>query len=83
MLIVAHQVIVLCLRYLIEGLDEEQILAIDRDGEVANCGVTTYTFNPALGDDGTLVLRAYNFVAPLEEAGAPVTSKPDRPAGAK
>ena len=82
-LIVAHQVIVLCFRYLLEGLDEEQILAIDRDGDVANCGVTTYTFNPTLGDGGALQLRTYNFVAPLEEAGAPVTTKPDAPAGRK
>lgn len=82
-LVVAHQVIVLCLRYLLEGLDEEQILAIDRGGEVANCGVTSYTLNRALGDDGVLQLRGYNFVAPLEESGAPVTSAPDQPAGAK
>ena len=82
-LIVAHQVIVLCVRYLIEGLDEEQILAIDRDGNVANCGVTSYTLDRSRGDDGALKLRAYNFVAPLEEAGAPVTSAPDTPAGAK
>ncbi len=84
-LIVAHQVIVLCLRYLIEGLDEEQVLAIDRNGDVANCGVTTYTYKPGEDEDdhGSLVLRAYNFVAPLEDAGAPVTTQPDMPAGAK
>lgn len=76
-LIVAHQVIVLCFRYLLEGLTEEQILAIDRAGEVANCGVTAYSMNPELGDDGELQLRTYNFVAPLVEAGAPVTAEPD------
>jgi 2,3-bisphosphoglycerate-dependent phosphoglycerate mutase len=78
-LIVAHQVIVLCMRYLLEGLDEAQILAIDREGEVANCGVTICT----IGDQGAMQLRSYNFVAPLEEAGAPVTTMPDTPAGAK
>ncbi|HEY2027537.1 MAG TPA: histidine phosphatase family protein, partial [Gemmatimonadaceae bacterium] len=78
-LIVAHQVIVLCFRYLLEGLTEEQILAIDRAGEVANCGVTAYSINPELGDDGELQLRTYNFVAPLVEAGAPVTAEPDPP----
>ena len=82
-LVVAHQVIVLCLRYLLEGLDEAQILAIDREGDVANCGVTSYFFNPALGDAGALQLRAYNFVAPLEEAGAPVTFTPDAPVAVK
>jgi hypothetical protein len=71
------------MRYLLEGLDEEQILAIDRSGDVANCGVTTYVLNKDLEEDGALELRTYNFVAPLQEAGAPVTSKKDLPAGAR
>jgi broad specificity phosphatase PhoE len=82
-LIVAHQVIVLCARYLLEGLTEDQILAIDRAAEVANCGVTAYAMNPELGDEGALQLRTYNFVAPLEEAGAPVTSDPDPPVASR
>ncbi len=82
-LVVAHQVIVLCFRYLVEEMTEERILAIDRDGDVANCGVTTYVRNGAVGDDGVLELRTYNFVAPLEEAGAPITTEPDMPAGPK
>src|SRR4030081_332385 len=82
-LIVAHQVIVLCARYLLEGLTEDQILAIDRAADVANCGVTAYTFNPELGESGELQLRTYNFVAPLEEAGAPVTSEPDSPVASR
>ncbi len=82
-LIVGHQVIVLCLRYLIEELTEEEILAIDRQGEVANCGVTTYTLDRKAAPGGLLRLDTYNFVAPLEQAGAPVTSRPDAPAGAK
>ena len=36
-LILAHQVVVLCMRYLIENLTEQEILAIDRVGDVANC----------------------------------------------
>ena len=82
-LIVAHQVIVLCMRYLIEELSESEILAIDRAGEVANCGVTEYAFDATGSRGGRLRLATYNFVAPLEQAGAPVTSKPDAPAGAK
>ena len=82
-LVVCHQVIVLCLRYLVECMTEEQILAIDRAGDVANCSVTAYDFDPAVGKHGKLVLRAYNFVAPLAEAGAPVTSEPDATVGAK
>ncbi|RYF69670.1 MAG: histidine phosphatase family protein, partial [Comamonadaceae bacterium] len=41
-LVVAHQVIVNCLRYLLEQLDEPQILEIDRQGDVPNCSVTSY-----------------------------------------
>jgi len=75
--IVAHQVVVLCFRYLFEQLTEAQILAIDREGDVANCSITAYGYDPnAIGGRGGLVLQRYNFVAPLEAAGAPVTAKP-------
>jgi 2,3-bisphosphoglycerate-dependent phosphoglycerate mutase len=82
-LIVCHQVVVLCLRYLLECMTEEQILAVDRETDVANCSVTSYGFNPALGTSGRLELRTFNFVAPLEEAGAPVTTRRDAPVGVK
>ncbi|HYD23368.1 MAG TPA: histidine phosphatase family protein [Croceibacterium sp.] len=76
-LICAHQVVVLCLRYVIEGLSEETILAIDREGDVSNCGVTEYRFDPAGGKDGGLVLAAYNVTAPMDEEHTPVTAAPD------
>ncbi len=76
-LIVAHQVVVLCLRYLIEDMSEAQILAIDAEGDVANCSVTEYAFEPHEGTTGKLALQRYNFVAPVAAAGAPVTSEPD------
>ncbi|HKG94914.1 MAG TPA: histidine phosphatase family protein [Gemmatimonadaceae bacterium] len=76
-LIVCHQVIVLCLRYLVECMSEEQILEIDRRAEIANCSITAYEFDPAAGKQGKLRLTAFNFVAPLEAEGAAVTSAPD------
>ncbi len=82
-LIVGHQVVVLCLRYLLETMTEEQILAIDAQAEVANCSVTEYRFDAELGPNGGLVLHRYNFVAPLEQAGAPVTSEPDAKVAAR
>jgi broad specificity phosphatase PhoE len=82
-LIVGHQVVVLCLRYLLEKLTEAEILAIDAEGDVANCGVTEYRFDPAEGPNGGLCLSRYNFVAPLERVGAPVTTAPDRPVAPK
>jgi len=75
-LIVAHQVVVLCMRYLIENMDEKTILAIDAEGDVANCAVTEYVLDRKK-EGGSLVLTKYNFVAPLEREGAPVTSSPD------
>lgn len=76
-LIVAHQVVVLCMRYIIENLSEEQILEIDRQGDVVNCGVTEYVADAGNEVGGDLVLKRYNFVAPLIEAGAPVTAQTD------
>jgi broad specificity phosphatase PhoE len=82
-LIVAHQVIVNCLRYLLERMDEEQIMAIDRAADVPNCSVTSYEFDARAGRAGKLLPRLVNFVAPLAEAGAPVTAAPDIPAAPK
>jgi broad specificity phosphatase PhoE len=77
-MIVAHQVVVLCLRYVIENLSEEEILAIDRGGDVANCAITEYAFDASAGKDGNLVLVRYNVTAPVAEAPyAAVTSAPD------
>ena len=82
-LIVAHQVVVLCMRYLLENLDEDDILKIDREGDVANCSVTEYVFDESVKPDGAMVLKRYNFVAPLKQAGAPVTAEPDKPVAAR
>lgn len=76
-MIVAHQVVVLCLRYLLENLGEEQILDIDREGDIANCGVTEYRYDSNAEPDGGLVLVRYNFTVPLEQQSAPVTAEPD------
>jgi broad specificity phosphatase PhoE len=79
-LVVAHQVIVNCMRYLLENLDEDEILHIDRQGDVPNCAVTSYRVDPARPD---MRLDLVNFLAPLHEAGAPVTAEPDAPAAPK
>lgn len=76
-MIVAHQVVVLCMRYVIENLDEEHILAIDREADVANCSITEYRFDPTAGKNGNLMLARYNATAPMEFADEPVTRAPD------
>lgn len=82
-LVIGHQVIVNCFRYLLERMDEQQILSIDRAGDVPNCAVTAYDFDATLGKNGKLALRLTNFVAPLHEAGTPVTTESDVPAAPK
>ena len=83
MLIVSHQVVVLCFRYLMERMTEAEILAVDRDHQIANCSVTAYEFDPNAGRHGKLSLKLFNFVAPIEEAGEEVTRQPDVPIGMK
>jgi broad specificity phosphatase PhoE len=81
-LIVAHQVIVNCFRYLLECLDEAKILDIDRAADVPNCGITEYGIDRK-HPDARFALRTANLVLPLVEVGAPVTMAPDKPAGPK
>jgi broad specificity phosphatase PhoE len=81
-LIVAHQVIVNCMRYLLECMDEAQILAIDRGADVPNCAITEYALGEPHRGPAFALVRS-NFVVPMLDAGAPVTSAPDQPAGPK
>lgn len=79
-MIFAHQVVVLCFRTIIENLDEASILAIDKEGDVANCSVTEY--RQVAGPRGAkLELVRYNVTAPVEAQGLPVTCEPDRATG--
>lgn len=67
-LIVAHECVIFCLRYVLEELDETGVLAIDADGDVANCALTEYR-----AEDAGLVLTRWNDTEPLEGAGGVVT----------
>jgi broad specificity phosphatase PhoE len=91
-LVVAHQVVVNCMRYLIEQMSEADILAIDRRGDIPNCSVTSYRADGTeqLSDENAnvnanprMVLDLVNFLAPLRDEGTPVTSAPDLPAAPK
>jgi len=81
--VVCHQVVVLCMRYILEELDEQQILAIDKQAEVLNCGICAYDFEPDA--DGLCVprLALWNHGTPLETEGAAKTSAPDAMAGSR
>ncbi len=82
-MIVCHQVVVLCLRYILEELTEAQILAIDRQAEILNCGICAYDFD--VGKKGLCIpeLALWNHGAPMDDEGAPKTSAPDAMAGSR
>jgi 2,3-bisphosphoglycerate-dependent phosphoglycerate mutase len=82
-LIVCHQVVVLCFRYILEALDEETILKIDKQGDVLNCGIAAYDFDPDPHGICLPELSLWNYGAPLEAQGAPKTSAPDAMAGTR
>ncbi|VWX62772.1 Histidine phosphatase family protein [Burkholderiales bacterium 8X] len=82
-LVVAHQVIVNCMRYLLEHMDEKAILDIDRQGDVPNCAITSYRAERRNEEDTVLQLDLVNFLAPLREARTPITNEPDAPTAAR
>ena len=55
-MVVAHDVVVILFRYLLEGLDEATALDISRRTAPVNCGITFYQLHEERG----LVLRSYN-----------------------
>src|SRR6476469_10161136 len=82
-LVVCHQVVVLCFRYILEELDEKQILDIDRQSEILNCGIAAYEFDPDAKGLCVPALDLWNHGAPLEAEGVPTTSAPDAMAGTR
>ena len=65
-MIVAHECVIFCLRYVLEELDEAGVLAIDAAGDIANCALTEYR-----AGETELALTRFNDTTPL--AGAVVT----------
>jgi broad specificity phosphatase PhoE len=82
-LIVCHQVVVLCFRYILERLEEQQILGIDKQAEILNCGICAYDFKADAEGVCAPELAMWNYGAPLESEGAPKTSAPDAMAGTR
>ena len=82
-LIVCHQVVVLCMRYILEGLDEEGILRIDKEAEVLNCGICGFDFDPDEEGLCTPKLDLWNYGTPLDAEGAAKTAEPDVVVGSR
>ena len=58
-LIVTHEVVIRCFRYILESLSEAEILAIDAASDVENGSITSYVFDTL---SKNLVLKIDNFV---------------------
>jgi broad specificity phosphatase PhoE len=57
-MIVTHEAVIRVFRYVLENLTEQEILAIDRAGNVENCAITSYDF---WAETRKFVLRRDNF----------------------
>jgi broad specificity phosphatase PhoE len=68
LLVVTHQAVLMLFRYVLELLDEHQVLEIDRTEGVANTSVTIYG-----GAPGSMRLQTVGDVRHLETSPAPMT----------
>lgn len=82
-LVVCHQVVVLCFRYILEELEEADILRIDKQADVLNCGICAYDFEPDPGGQCAPQLVLWNHGAPLEAEGAAKTAERDMMTGSR
>ncbi|RBY96991.1 histidine phosphatase family protein [Blastococcus sp. TF02-8] len=73
LLVVAHQAVIMVFRYVLEGLTEQELLAVDRAEQVANASLTRYERS----DAGELVLAEFNAVDHLVAADEDITEEPD------
>ncbi len=58
-LLITHEVVIRCFRYILENLTEPEIMAIDRASDVENSAITFYQFD---AETNQLSLRLDNYV---------------------
>jgi len=73
LLVVAHQAVIMIFRYVLEGLTEQELLAVDRAEQVANASLTRYERDA----DGGFRLLSFNEVGHLVAESEDVTEEPD------
>ena len=66
-----HQAVIMSLRYVLDGLDEEELMAVEKDQPLGNVSMTTYTRQ----GDG-LVLESFGDTTAVETYGADRTHEP-------
>lgn len=68
----SHEAVILAFRYVLEGLDAERVVALQKEQPLANCSMTRYRDR-----DGALTLVARDDVTALEQdAETEVTREP-------
>jgi broad specificity phosphatase PhoE len=67
-----HQAVIMSFRYVLEGLDEEQLMEIDRDSQIGNVSITRY-HRP----DGELELDVFGDTSIVDARDADATAEPD------
>ena len=72
-LVVAHQAVIMVCRYVLEGLDEQELLDLDKREQIANASLTRYEAN----GHGGLALREFNHVDHILVEDEDVTEEPD------
>lgn len=70
--VVAHQVVILMFRYVIERLSEAEVLTIDREHELANCSITSFLLDRSATPPRPRLDR-FNFVGGVADEGSEVT----------
>ena len=73
LLVVAHQAVIMVSRYVLEELTEQELLAVDKDEQVANASLTRYERDA----DGGFRLISFNEVEHLVAEAEDVTKEPD------
>jgi 2,3-bisphosphoglycerate-dependent phosphoglycerate mutase len=76
LLVVAHEVVILVFRYVLQRLREPELLALGRSEPLANCSVSSFVFDADRGSG--MVLEGWASAEPLAALDAPVTHEPDR-----
>jgi hypothetical protein len=71
------------MRYILEELTEQDILRIDKQAEILNCGIVRYDFEA--NAEGLCIpkLAIWNEGAPMQSEGASKTAEPDRMTGTR
>ncbi len=62
-LVVSHSAIMLVFHKLLTRMTEEEILQLDSENRIKNCGIISYVLDPKLGKEGRLTAKYFNRVA--------------------